>query len=64
MTMPGKYVHEVDISGIYTRIKGPCVLPVRYSHGQHVHTGYPKWMSMHLRAYSMSAVPMTAKMRS
>ena len=33
MTMPGKYVHEVDISEIYTGIKGPYVLPVRYAHG-------------------------------
>ena len=64
MTIPGKYVHEVDISEIYTRIKGPCVLPVRYARGYYSHTGYPKWMSMHLRTYSMSAVPMTAKMRS
>ena len=62
--MPGKYLPEADIREIYPRIKGPYVLPVRYVHGQHDHTGYPQWMSMHLRTYSMSAVPMTAKMRS
>ena len=62
--MPGKYVPEVDIREIYTRIKWPYVLPVRYVHGQHDHTGYPQWMSMHLRTYSMSAVPMTVEMRS
>ena len=33
MTMPGKYAHEVDISEIYTGIKGPYVLPVGYAHG-------------------------------
>ena len=64
MTIPGKYVPEVDIRDIYTRAKGPYVLPVRYAHGQYAHTGYPQWMSMHLRTYSMSVVPMTAKMRS
>ena len=64
MTMPGKYVPEVDIREIYTRTKWPYVLPVRYVHGQHDHTGYPQWMSMYLRTYSMSAVPMTVEMRS
>ena len=51
MTMPSKYVHKVDISGIYTRIKGPYILPVRYAHGQYGHTSSSKWMSMHLRTY-------------
>ena len=64
MTIPGKYVPEVDIRDIYTGVKGPYVFPVRYAHEKYAHTGYPQWMSMHLQTYSMSAVPMTAKLRS